>query len=599
MDQEQGWAVRRASIHAQLHQGEPAERLLADTEFREEWDLLLTRCPWSTVFQSSNFVLTWLAIYREQFEPVVFVGRARGGGLIAAAFLARNRVTDELVFAGTHHAEYHTVLAHGCEFTDVMLLVTQGLESLNLRHPLRFHFLAPGTPDAWLADRRSRDLRAMSQVHPRSFMALAGVEASLRKKSNKSRISRLRQHGQVQLLQLHSSAEMLPFMDEIMVFCDLRQGAINQSTPFRSDPLKRDFYLRMLDQPEQMHATVLLVGGQLVAAHVGPINGRQVALGLIVHSPLFAQHSPGKVLLLLLGQLLATQGFEELDLTPGAGYKERFATGSDRVYSVQLHGGVAAFRRAQVQQVLRRAAARTIRGLGLDLERVRRLEVLARLVLNWRRWGRYAQVLVRRAFKLIWSKIEFRIGITPSPMPPRKLPVNSRLRALELADLLQYRAESGRQDEYFAFLSEALARLESGQRCYTHAFGGNLLHSSWLILATTTCGTGLGHHPIRFAEEIGVLWDDRTHVSARGQGLHTESIAVRLSDLDRLHPGRRAVTGIVAGNRASRSNYERAGFVHLASAWRRLRFGIAFHQLTFAEESSIIVREDPRERGAL
>ena len=49
---------------------------------------------------------------------------------------------------------------------------------------------------------------------------------------------------------MQTRAELERVMDAVADFYDLRQGAISSSTPFRDDPRKKEFTLRLLDEPD-------------------------------------------------------------------------------------------------------------------------------------------------------------------------------------------------------------------------------------------------------------------------------------------------------------------------------------------------------------
>lgn len=575
--------------------GPGARALLADPAFRLEWDALIARCDWATVFQSPTFVTTWFDIYGDLFEPVLALGRSPVSVLMGAIFLGWDHARQEFVFAGTHHAEYHTFVAdRGIDPYRFLQPAFESLAVFRPRHPLRFHFLAPGTPLERMGRRKTRQLRLLSQVQPRPLMELANpelLEASLRKKSNKSRLARLRKLGEVRLIQLHGSGQVQPYLEQIMTWCDLRQGAVNASTPFRSDPRKQNLYVQMLDQHGLMHTTILLVGEQLAAAHLGVINGGTVALGLIVHSPFFAQHSPGKLLILLLGRHLASQGYSAFDLTPGGGYKERFATTSETSFTVQLYWRNSDYLLAQVNACLRRMVKRVLRIVGVSAEQARRFGAVVSRATQGGLWWRLPDALMRRLHEYAWSTVELRFYATPADPPTVNIEGSRRLRRLEIADLLMYEPISGRP-EHNAFLALALERLESGQTCYTFAAGGVLLHYCWLDPEECQGVSGFGHAPLRFLAPVGVLWDDFTHPAARRQGLQSESIALRLMELRQRYPGRRAVTGVQAHNRTSWANYERAGFIHAASAWRTFRLGRRSLWVTHEPEAATLIVSD-------
>jgi CelD/BcsL family acetyltransferase involved in cellulose biosynthesis/RimJ/RimL family protein N-acetyltransferase len=578
--------------------GADASALLADQNFHAEWDAVVESCPWATVFQARPFVALWFSVYEADYEPVVFMARSVNGALQAAGFLALHRATGALTFAGAHHAEYHTLLSVSADFGSVVQGLAAALRKVVASGVLHFHFLAPGTPTGWLSGAAGKGVFRLHQAHSRAIVDLARPEAleqSLRKSSNKSKLRRLEALGRVELRRLISAAEASPYLEDIVAYCDLRQGALNQTTPFRSDPRKLPFYLRLLDQPELQHATVLLVGGQLAAFHLGPIDRRRVSLGLIGHSPMLAPHSPGKLLLLLLCQQLAREGFSEFDLTPGGGYKERFATSTEPAYAVQLYFDRRAYIASRLRLGLRRGAARVARAAGVSPDLVRRAGQRAVQVIRRGLTLRGVRTLVRRAGEAAWSTKEFQVFACFNLVLPDTRVPEWRVRRLHLVDLLMYEPESGREADYFRFLSEALERLERGRICFTHSEEGRLTHHSWLEPDARQRVTSIGGPAIRFSAVAGVLWDAYTHPSARGRGLHKESIVARLQELQRIASGRVAVTEINSKNHVSKRNYERHGFVPIATARRARLLGFIVRRITYTAAARAIV--DPAGPG--
>jgi GNAT superfamily N-acetyltransferase len=371
--------------------------------------------------------------------------------------------------------------------------------------------------------------------------------------------------------QLQTRAELEEVIDRITEYCDVRQGALNATTPFLSDPLKRPFYLAMMAEPGMLHATVLEVGGQVVAAHIGFIDGDEVALGIITHSPVHAEHSPGKVLLLFLGRLLGEQGFSRFDLTPGGSYKDRFATDFDDVHAIDF---LLNTRAANIDLIRRHGvslAKTLLERVGIDpkefgdgtsafMRRARAVDLRTAPLVT-------ARLLARRA----WSTREYRLyRMSRADIAPPG--ATSPFRVNALADLLCYRPVSSSDLPLGVFLRDVLARLEEGQRVYTIVENGRLLHYCWVIPSTDRCGSDFGHE---FALPPGstVLWDDYTHPLARGRGLHQLSLRQRLADAaDRTRPGD-IVIGVRAENGPSRHNIEKVGFRHFASGWLASRFG--------------------------
>jgi CelD/BcsL family acetyltransferase involved in cellulose biosynthesis len=514
-------------------------------------------CPWATVYQAAPFVTTWFDAYHEVQDPLLIIAR-EAGQLSGIFFLARSRLDGHVHHAGTWHAEYQGWLARPGRSRDFLRAAARLWPRVNVKQ-FRLHFAAPRLPLDWIPD-VGAGTWAQVAWHRRGLMAVdaaSPAREALRKKSNKSKISRLSQHGPLRLEQLRSSASLLEVFQEIIDFCDLRQGAINASTPFRSDPRKRDFYLALLDQESLLHATVLRAGESVVAAHLGAIDREHVSLGVIAHSPFLAAHSPGKFLIYYLAALLDAQGYRQFDLTPGGEYKDRFATSEDLVPSVSFQ--FSQWTRAKATG--RGWAAKTVRKLGADvmLERAATGVVARALKTVGQRPVHAARIGLRRVRRSLGYSGEFRFY----RMPVAEIPASGArtLRINSIADLLLCDERRKR-----AFLSAALARFERGQVSFTQATNDLLLHDSWLIPRTTRAGTEFGHS-VELSVPSTVLWADETHASARGRGLHQASLRERLWYVAENKLSEQAVIGVRADNAISRHNIEKAAFAYFGSVW--------------------------------
>jgi ribosomal protein S18 acetylase RimI-like enzyme len=407
------------------------------------------------------------------------------------------------------------------------------------------------------------------------------ARTSLRKKGNRSKLSRLGREGPVSLVQLRSGAELREVIDLIADYCDLRQGAINETTPFRSDPLKRQFYLAMMDEPKLLHASVLMAGTTLVAAHLGPIDKQYVSLGVITHSPFAARHSPAKLLLHLLAEHLGEQGYREFDLTPGGDYKARFASREDQVPTVSLFFSRWSFLLQRFVRGTVAAAKHVSQALGIEprpaLERLRpgaRLAVRAA-----RRPDRAGMAAIRRASRWLLDAGEYRVYRMSSEAAGNLNVGGVGLRVNAVADLLQYEPAAAGDTRRADFLRTALRRLEKGQLIFTYAEDGLLLHHSWLIPCTDEAGSDYGHR-YGLAEPAALLWNGYTHPAARGRGLHQASLRARARHVmtNQLAPW--IVTGVRSENGPSRHNIEKLGFDYAGSAWMKRRLGRSERWLT-------------------
>lgn len=547
--------------------------LLLSTAFREQWSRLHANCSWATVFQSPAFATVWYRVYAQRYEPVVVYRSQLSGTLSGLLLLAREHASGQLVNVGTHHAEYHTWLASADWARTFPIEAIAALRALTLRGKLSFLFLAPGTPLVWTSEAERLGLRLSVQWNRRGLMQLGpsgDVLTSLRKSGNKSRLARLRRLGSVALRQLHTQEELEAVFPVVADQSDVRQGGRSGTLPFRADPLKKPFYLACMAEPGLVHATVLEAGDEVLGAHV-TFDDRIPTLGLITYAPQHGAHSPGKLLMLLLGKLLGEQGYSEFDMTPGRPYKERFATRFEPVAALDVFLDDGSYLRHRSQRfaadIGRQIESATGWNLTAHIQRARRAtERLWRTDLR-----RGISVIARRVRVATLSVREFR-NYEYSLGPDADMGGARRLRVNCLRDLLCYQPASAGSPSLVEFLGTTIRRMEDGLLVFTYAEDELLLHYSWLTQSVTQVGSEFGH-AIPLREPSSVLWDDFTHPVARGRGLHQESLRMRLSYAADHGMARVAVIGVRADNGPSRHNIEKAGFQYAGSAWISTRLG--------------------------
>ena len=555
--------------------GEKANALLASPEFREDWTALHADCPWATVFQTPAFVLTWYRVYAARYEPLIIYSRGRTGRLEGLLLLARSRETGEVVNAGSIHAEYHAWLARRANQQTFPVAAMSALRAVAKRGSLTFLFLAHDAPLEWVPAAEAKGTFVSIRAHTRGLMRVgpnSDVPASFRKSSNKSRIARLKRIAGPVTFELLTTVEQLrEIIGVVAEQSDVRHGGRSAFLPFRADPLKAQLYLELMAEPGLVHATVLRAGTEIIATHIG-LRDKEPALGLMTHAPQFGAHSPGKLLLLHLGKLLGEEGYTIFDLTPGRRYKERFASHFDDVSVLEVFLDRASHRRFRAKRVVANVGKWLVTAVGRDPKAS--LRRLARISARIRRAGplKLARMAIELALREANSTREFRIyefALADRIGEPADL---GRMRVNSLRDLLDYSPASPSDPPIIEFLETAERRLANGNLLFSYAEGGKLLHYGWLIPAADWMGSEFGHDiPLR--EKPTVLWDDFTHPSARGRGLHGESLRARLSYIAAHELSPTAMIGVRSDNAVSRHNIEAAGFTFAGSAWISTRLG--------------------------
>ena len=549
-----------------------AVRLLASPEFLSQWRTLWRECPWSTALQTPEFACTWYLIYADRYSPLLVMRSNTAGQLDGLLLLALKRETNELTFAGAHQSEYNVWLSRpgdGTFITDALQqLAAMGFWSLT------FRYLPPGAPLDWLQSSSWKQRSELSTVR-RPLLTVSNPEAmteSLTKKKNRRRMEKLLDGQPGEFVELKTPKELDRYYDEIIDFCDFRQGAVHGSCPFRDDPHKRAFYRTLLEQPGLSHVTVFKSGDRLFAAHLGTRSKDEVMLGVVAHSPFLSEHSPGKLLVVQLGLMLHEQGFAKLDLTPGGdAYKEDRATEYDEAHVLTVFLNDSAFRAHRTASARRSRAKSLAKALHLDRERVERLSSLAKRAAK--NPLRAVLALFRRLKQRLWSTTEMRFyRLEPKQIPP----CPSRVAKTDsLRDLLSYQPFDEHDHSRQSFLSGALSRIDAGVRPYTVVRDGALVHYGWLTSRTRQSFITEVRHAYDYPPNSAVMWDFYTRPSHRGQGLYSQSLKQILDDASKIPGTEYIYIAVLADNAASRKAIERVGFQYHESLMRRMRFGKA------------------------
>jgi len=441
------------------------EHIRAQT-FMTAWMALHAACPWATSCQHPDFVVPWYEVYQALFVPVVVLQKTDDGALVGLLTLALDEKGQRLTGAGERHAEYQSWLQPpeaGAAF------ITAALCAIRAHLPraeLTLRYLPAGTPlswlDAWRDEARAAGRWCTLRSVRRPLMQIDAVamHRQRNKKNHRQNVNRLGRLGAVRFEQITGHDHFLRVVDAICDQYDFRQAALYRARPFALDAAKKQFYIA-LHRRGLLHVTVLTVDGEIAASHIGLLSaGRAVHLGINTYHPATAAHSPGNLLLAMLGVHLAAQQMPLLDLTPGGdGYKEHFATGHDHVSALTIHRDLRSFLLTAARQRLVAAAKSLATRAGWrhhDLlaivQRVRtwRPARPARLAAGWRQ---------RRVRPAAVSRI-----LRPGP---------SRAGACTLLpsrdsvpDVLQFDA-GGTQWAYCAFMNAVMKRMERAEHVYS------------------------------------------------------------------------------------------------------------------------------------
>lgn len=549
--------------------GEDAHALIRSPAFIGSWNSLTERCDHATAFQSPSFVISWYECYASRWQPVIARSIDGDGELKGLWLLAFAPEEELLAHAGAHQAEYHAWLADpGTNVQFVSVAWKMLLERLPFSS-LRFCYLPRPSLICDLANALGDDWRTTVTLRPRPLQRLnaAEINASFAKKSNKSRINRLKRLGELRFERLTDSLQVTEVFDELSSFYDFRQGAVNGTTPFLADPAKRGFCIRAFEAaPEQHCVSVTRLEGRPIAGFWGVVSARTVHLGMLMYSPFLAEHSPGKLHMMQLADHLVGTNIESIDLTPGGDpWKERFANEHDDVAEVLVYRTHWQAARVRCISKLGSAARTTARSLGYSPDRVRAtLASLRRL--------RPAKILRRVAD---WASVnrEFRVYSVERGAGLGTGYENASVHCNDLCDLLAFSpGESWQSRE--VFLSNALARLETGERVYTIAINGQLAHHGWMVPNQARSQMSEVKQSIDFPSGSFTLYDFYTHPLFRGSGLYRRTLKHMLGQAFASQGCERVFISVLADNLSSRHVIESVGFQFHQAFFLKRSFGI-------------------------
>jgi hypothetical protein len=548
----------------EMHRGEDALKLIGTVDFREQLEKLNTICPWSTVFQSLPFLDAWFCHYNASFEPLVVAGFDEQRNLVGMVPLAVERESGKLVFAGRHHAEYQVWLALpelGADFIEAAL---ESLRKVFPRGRLQIFFLRPDAPLESFRPGGRWSGSCEIRIFPRPLMALGDgskIRESLNKKSNKSRFKRLEKLGTLQFQHVERFEDLEAEFDEIITFSDFRKGAVYGKLPFRDDPCKKSFYASLLRIPGFLHVSVLRLNGKIISAHMGARDRDQVMLGIITHSPFLAEHSPGKLHLLLLGIHLAEQGFREFDLTPGGTYKDRFATHHDDAFVLTIFFSRVdrALYKAKLQ--ISDIGKRLLQSMSLQPERAREIlgNVRRNAVPSRIRVGMRSGLFKTREMKLYGADIRDFLNLENS----------GTMRRDDLHDLMAFHAATAGNPSIHEFMSAALTRLEAGHHAYTRVSDHVLVCSGWLAGPLITLEFDEVGQSWQVPEGGAALYGFQSHSGHRKMDFQYDAFVQMLHEASTAESATRAYVPVPADDQMTSRLVERLGFRHEASFFQR------------------------------
>lgn len=489
--------------------GQQALAWASHPEHRCEWLALYEACPWATAFQHPSYFDVWCRHYGQQWTPLLLIARDADGN--AAAIMPLAVRNAEITGVGAHQAEYHGFLSHEKDAAAFMAASLGVIDRALPGNAMRLRYLPPGLPANVVALMQKRSDRITLNKHRAHELKIdrAAIEASLKKKGNKSKLNRLRRGGELDLRRL-DAAGLAHHLRRIASMYDFRQGAINGVCPFADDPKKAAFHLDwMKHAPHQLHASALMLDGEIASALLLVMSPREAHLAISALAPEHAENSPMKFQIYQTALALAGEGRSVLDLTPGGDpWKARFSTGERDVYELIMHRSLADATRTRAIEQAKGLAKTVLQTFGLSTAKVR-------AVLRTRNAVRRLRGARGTPTTTVTHRVALPTAVTPHPA--LHVSVN------DLEALTRHGASlTGRSRT--ELLRDALARIEAGERFYTVDMQGAPFALAWSPkVGATLCDLAL----------TGSLADAALAALINHVGGNTDSITIATGGNDR------------------------------------------------------------------
>ncbi|MEM7045670.1 MAG: GNAT family N-acetyltransferase [Pseudomonadota bacterium] len=356
--------------------GHAATARMACEKFQEAWHALFRSCRWATGFQAPAFALAWYETYAATAEPVLVIAED-GHDLVGLLALAWDGGSYRLFNVGDHQAEYHAWIAADHLANAFIIEALSALSETFPRSSLSFRYLPPDAPTAWLDEahplRDSLSIRKVSRPLIR-LIDDQQIETSLRKRSNRSRLNRLRKAcgGELTSRVIGTEEELATVIDEIARHYDQRQSTLNGIRPFLDDADKKEFHLKLM-RAGCLHAFTLHAGSSFVAAIISVKSGRCLSLGILAHAIDLAPCSPGKFGVLFMALAALRDDYDLIDLTPGGDWKDRFANDGDWVLEAKVWFDRRAMMKARLNEQAISSLKWLLRPCGPMPQKIRQL----------------------------------------------------------------------------------------------------------------------------------------------------------------------------------------------------------------------------------
>jgi RimJ/RimL family protein N-acetyltransferase len=321
-----------------------------------------------------------------------------------------------------------------------------------------------------------------------------------------------------------------------------------------------------------LSASLLKVGGKLASAQVFVENRGEMLLSISAMSPFFANMSPSKIHTYFVWKDFAEKGIEIFDLSPGGGYKNRFATDCEEVFSLTIFNDKKEFLRYKYERKMISFAKESLEKAKLTKTKVFAFaDKLSHKIKRVKR-RTIPKTILKNVRNKVYELKEVRVYMMPVS-EISKLPNHHLLRQNSIEDLLKYSPNEGWQFTTSEFHQVCLQRFAEGNHSFTISDEEKLLHYGWLVENQEISNVFEVAQELELPPNSSVLYDFYTHLEARGQGLYQKSLYQILHQIADKGAAKQVFISVLADNFPSKNVIEKVGFTYQGSLFQETKFG--------------------------
>ncbi|EMS30881.1 hypothetical protein C943_03076 [Mariniradius saccharolyticus AK6] len=453
-------------------------------DFLAFWKGLWNQCPWATIFQSPDFVLTWFDCFPD-YTPTIITD---WDGTSMTGLWILTEVNGKFAAPGFDLAEYQVWLStpeHQSAFIEAAL---QAFCKAFPKHSIYLKYIPNPTPLGVFEKSTFLKSRTVWRPYKQPLMLVdkAWLQEELKKKNRKEKINRLNRLGKLEFSKTIDLETFKFQIDEMALQSDFRKGALYNKTFFYDEPQRKEFLVRLFALGH-VHVTMLSVDNTMIASNAGIMNHQVVHLqGINSHSPFYSKHSPGILHFLMLGVALAEEGIPVFDLTPGGadGYKSILANRQETAYEWWFGPSPFTFKTRTIESLKFKIKSRLEQKpvFGLDWQGFQEKIQTSRS--NIKKWTRVLRAKPSYATHFL-NEIK---DEGPDLDAAGKLPSASSSAAISalkieknrIQDLFYWQQEKAGIPRNELFL-DCLNRIEFGQQMFTLTESESLIGIAWFI----------------------------------------------------------------------------------------------------------------------